>query len=235
MAEERVSGRLGRGRRERETECIHMGKKMENICKVLISLLQVILLGTWNGLLYNFSLFNIYSFYNSKKIEKLLLIKSLQWIKVLIHLTQFILQPVEKGQHLPNPKFSRAATGTKQDLDLVSTDVFSKGKLRAYRSIKSICLSPSFSVHHGSLPASRAGGYSEGIHMGGHLNKETPGLRVSWIWLSQGFFFFFFPGQTGESQKGTGLFPSSCSGFEWSLTTLVCTVNKIFDLKKYSV
>lgn len=48
-----------------------------------------------------------------------------------MHLTNHTLQLVEKEQNLSNPKLSRVATGTKRDMDLVSTHVFSKGKLRA--------------------------------------------------------------------------------------------------------
>lgn len=41
----------------------------------------------------------------------------------------------------------------------------------------------------------------------------------------------FFPGQTGESQKGTGFFLLHALIFECPLTTLVFAADKIFGLE----
>ena len=145
-----------------------------------------------------------------------------------MHLTKHTLQLVEKEQNLSNPKLSQVATGTKRDMDLVSTLIFSKGKLRAYRSVKRVCPSPSYSVCPQSLPASRAEDAQEAATFGGPLNQETPGLHVSWIWLSQGV---IFPWANRGIAERYWIFPSSCIDFEWPLTTLVFTADKIFGLK----
>ena len=143
---------------------MHTWGKVENISKMLINLLLSVLLGTWNVCSITFFYLIYITFAILKSIEKLLCMKSLQCIKSLNTSNNTYPSACWKGTEPVKPKTEPRSHRNQTRHGFGFYTHFLQRKLRAYRSDKGVCPSPS-SVCPQSLPASRAGGCSESIHV----------------------------------------------------------------------